>query len=166
VSSELARSELDRLAELWRGAWSGSHGFDRCCTADVGYEDPIAVDPLEGLPALDEHAANVRRALPDLRIEATSPPLGRGTHACIPWRAAGTHSGGSDVLPATGRFVALHGLHYLELADGRVRRARGFFDLYDASVQLGLLPARGGLGETALLLLRGFGLRRRQVPPT
>jgi hypothetical protein len=57
--------------------------------------------------------------------------------------------------------VTVHGLHYLELTDGAVRRARGFFDLYDAATQLGLLPARGGLGETALLLLRGFGLRRR-----
>ena len=65
------------------------------------------------------------------------------------------------MLPATDRFVALHGLHYIELSDGAVRRARGFFDLYDAATQLGLLPSRGGLGESALLLLRGFGLRRR-----
>jgi hypothetical protein len=65
------------------------------------------------------------------------------------------------ILPATDRFVSLHGLHYLELVDGQVRRARGFFDLYDAATQLGLLPARGGMGETALLMLRGFGLRRR-----
>ena len=40
-----------------------------------------------------------------------------------------------------------------------MRRARGFFDLYDAATQLGLLPARGGIGESVLLLLRGFGLR-------
>ena len=59
------------------------------------------------------------------------------------------------------RFVTIHGLHYLELTDGLVRRARGFFDLYDAATQLGLLPSRGGMGETALLLLRGFGVRRR-----
>ena len=64
------------------------------------------------------------------------------------------------MLPATDRFVVVHGLHYVELADGLVRRARGFFDLYDAATQLGLLPARGGLGEAALLLLRGFGVRR------
>jgi hypothetical protein len=51
-------------------------------------------------------------------------------------------------------------VHVVELADGRVRRARGFFDLYEAGIQLGLLPGRGSLGETALLLLRGFGLRR------
>jgi hypothetical protein len=68
------------------------------------------------------------------------------------------------MLPATERFVTLHGLHYIELSDDAVRRARGFFDLYDAATQLGLLPARGGLGEAALLLLRGFGLRRRPGP--
>ena len=62
-------------------------------------------------------------------------------------------------MPATNRFVTLHGLHYLELSDGLVWRARGFFDLYDAATQLGLLPARGGVGESVLLLLRGFGLR-------
>jgi len=73
----------------------------------------------------------------------------------------GTHRGDLAGLPATGRFLTLHGIHYVEIADGRIRRARGFFDLYDAGAQLGLLPTRGGLGETALLLLRGFGLRPR-----
>jgi hypothetical protein len=57
--------------------------------------------------------------------------------------------------------MILHGIHYLELEGGRVRRARGFFDLYDAAIQLGLLPQRGSLTESALLLLRGFGLRPR-----
>ena len=65
------------------------------------------------------------------------------------------------MLPATDRFVTLHGVHYVELADGLVRRARGFFDLYDAAIQLGLLPERGSAGrERVLLMLRGFGLRR------
>ena len=73
----------------------------------------------------------------------------------------GTHRGELAGLPATNSFVVLYGVHYVELVDGRVRRARGFFDLYDAAVQLGLLPSRGGLGEAALLLLRGFGVRRR-----
>jgi hypothetical protein len=36
---------------------------------------------------------------------------------------------------------------------------RGFFDLYDAATQLGVLPGHGTLGEKALLMLRGFGLR-------
>jgi hypothetical protein len=164
VSTELEHGAVDALAAQWRGGWRG-RGFEPCCTPDVSYEDPIVVEPLRGLDGLDRHAATVRCAFPDLQVEATAPPLVRGDHACVPWRATGTHRGDiGTVLPATDRFVALHGLHYLELSDGAVRRARGFFDLYDAATQLGLLPARGGAGEAALLMLRGFGLRRR--PPT
>jgi hypothetical protein len=161
VSTELERAAVDRLAEQWRAGWEGA-GFESCCTPDVTYEDPVAVDLLRGVDALDDQALMVRNAFPDLTLEATSPPLFRGTHACIPWRALGTHRGDiGQMLPATDRFVTIHGLHYLELSDGSVRRARGFFDLYDAATQMGLLPARGGMGETALLLLRGFGVRRR-----
>jgi predicted ester cyclase len=105
------------------------------------------------------HAATVRRAFPDLRVERSGNVLGDGDFACIPWRAAGTHTEGSAALPATKRFVTVQGMHYVELADGRIRRARGFYDLYDVAAQLGVLPTRGGLGETVLLLLRGFGLR-------
>jgi hypothetical protein len=163
VSAELERGALDELAARWRAGWQGA-GFEGCCTPDVAYEDPVAVELLRGVDALDAHAVAVRAAFPDLRIEATAPPLGRGEHACLPWRVLGTHRGGvGPALPPTDRFLTLHGVHFLELSDGLVRRARGFFDLYDAATQLGLLPARGGFGETALLLLRGFGLRRR--PP-
>jgi steroid delta-isomerase-like uncharacterized protein len=151
------------LAVRWRAAWTDG-GFETCCTGDVSYEDPVAVDLLTGVEALERHAADLREAFPDLRVQSTSPSVAAKGHACLPWRAAGTHRGELATLPATNRFVTVHGLHYVELSDGLVRRARGFFDLYDVAVQLGLLPARGGLGEAALLLLRGFGLRRRSDP--
>ena len=157
---ELERLPIDELAARWRAGWSAG-GFAECCTPDVQYEDPVAVQPLRGAAALEAHAAALRAALPDLRVEGSSPSLSAGEHACFPWRLAGTHKGDAGTLPATNRFIAVHGVHYVELADGLVRRARGFFDLYGAAAQLGLLPARGGLGETALLLLRGFGMRRR-----
>ena len=161
MSTELERSTVDTLAEQWRAAWEGA-GFEPCCTPDVTYEDPVAIDLLRGVDALDRHAAALRQAFPDIKVEATSPPLFRGAHACVPWRLLGTHRGDvGKMVPATDRFITIHGLHYLELTDGSVRRARGFFDLYDVATQLGLLPSRGGVGETALLLLRGFGVRRR-----
>ena len=162
MSTELERGAVDALAERWRAGWGGG-GFEDCCTPDVTYEDPVAVDLLRGVEALHAHAAALRAAFPDLKVEPTAPPLDRGAHVCVPWRALGTHRGDIGALPATDRFVTLHGLHFLELADDRVRRARGFFDLYDAATQLGLLPSRGGVGEAALLMLRGFGVRRR--PP-
>ena len=38
-------------------------------------------------------------------------------------------------------------------------RVRGFYDVYDVATQLGVLPSHGTMGEKALLMLRGFGLR-------
>lgn len=157
-------SELDRvddLAAAWLRAWGAESSFVACCTPDVQYEDPLAPAPLLGVEALESHAARLREALPDLRVERTGKALADEDFACVPWRIVGTHKNGTVALPATNRFLSLHGLHYLELADGQVRRARGFFDLYDAATQLGLLPARGGVGESVLLLLRGFGLRAK-----
>lgn len=154
------RAPVDELADRWRAAWEGE-GFAACCTPDVRYEDPVAVEPLEGLAALDAHGGRMRAAFPDLRVERAGAALLRDGFACLPWRALATQRGELPGLPPTNRFVIVHGVHYVELADGRVRRARGFFDLYDAATQLGLLPARGSLGESALLMLRGFGLRPR-----
>lgn len=148
------------LAADWIAAWTADAEFAACCSAEVAYEDPLAPEPQRGLSTLEAHAARLREAFPDLRVELTAPALRRGDNACFAWRLAGTHRGQISLLPATDRFVTLHGLHYVELTDDRIVRARGFFDLYEGATQLGLLPQRGGLGESALMLLRGFGLRR------
>jgi steroid delta-isomerase-like uncharacterized protein len=149
----------DSLADRWVDAWVTAR-FASVCAVDIHYEDPATREPLAGVGALEAHAQMVLDAFPDLRVERTGPRVGDEHYACVPWRAVGTHRGQLAALPGSNRFVTLHGVHFIELADGRVRRARGFFDLYEAGIQLGLLPGRGSLGETALLLLRGFGLRR------
>jgi steroid delta-isomerase-like uncharacterized protein len=160
--SELVERDTAGLAERWRGAWLAAtpEAFGDCCQVDVLYEDPIAREPIEGLAALAAQAGQLRKAFPDMRIESAGADMADDDHACVPWRFVGTHRGDVGVLPASGRFLTLHGVHYLELRAGGVRRARGFFDLYDAAVQLALLPPRGSLGESALMLLRGFGLLR------
>jgi steroid delta-isomerase-like uncharacterized protein len=161
----VSSSALDEqgFAARWRSAWASAdrEALAACCTVGVSYEDPVTVEPLEGLEALAAHAGRYRQAFPDLRIEPSGQSVAEGGFACVPWRLLGTHRGMFGGIPGSGRFVVLQGIHYLELQDGRVRRARGFYDLYDAAVQLGLLPARGSLAETALLLMRGFGLRPR-----
>jgi len=162
--AELERSDLEELSASWLAGWEVGAGFAACCTPDVAYEDPLTVDPLDGLEALERHAERLRRALPDLRLDRSAEPLASGPgegFACLPWRLVGTHRGGVGELPPTGRFLVVHGIHYVELVDGAVRRGRGFFDLHDIAVQLGLMPGRGSLAEGTLLLLRGFGLRRR-----
>src|SRR5439155_17019032 len=104
----------DDLTSAWLRAWTADDGFGDCCAPDVQYEDPLAHDPLQGIAALSDHAARLRETVPDLRVERTGRTLADESFACIPWRAAGTHKTGSVALPATNRFVTLHGLHYVE----------------------------------------------------
>ena len=159
----MSESLVEGLATRWRTAWTeGTRtAFAACCSAGVQYEDPIAREPLEGLDALAAHAARLRETFPDLRVESPGQAVTEGAFACVPWRLLGTHKAAIGAIPASNRFLVVQGVHYLEVRDGRVRRARGFFDLYDAAVQLGLLPARGSVAESALMLVRGFGLRAR-----
>ena len=150
VSTELERGALDELAARWRAGWQGA-GFESLLHArrllrGSGRGRPAARASTRSTAT----PRTLRGAFPDLRVEATAPPL-VARRARVRALARDRHPSRRHRLdlPATDRSVSLHGLHYLELSDGLVRRARGFFDLYDAATQLGLLPARGGAGETA-----------------
>jgi steroid delta-isomerase-like uncharacterized protein len=159
----------DELIDRWEAAWSGKDpsAFAELCTPDVHYEDPLTGEPLEGPAELGRHAARLWAAFPDARVERTGRRLigvpgseAEGPHfVAAPSKLLATHREPLEGLPATNRFVVVHCIFYCELSDGRLRRIRAFFDLYDAAVQLGVLPGRGTLGEKALLVLRGFGLR-------
>lgn len=156
----------DELIDRWEAAWSGKDpsAFAELCVPDIHYEDPLTGEPLEGLSELVRHTARLWTAFPDARLEKTGQRLvGPDTQdprfIAAPSKLLATHREPLEGLPPTNRFVVVHCLFYCELEDGRLRRVRAFFDLYEAAVQLGVLPARGTLGEKALLVLRGFGLR-------
>ena len=114
-------------------------------------------------PRSADHAARLWAAFPDARIERTGERLTDGRFVAAPCKLLGTHRGELEGLAPTGRFVVVHLVSYCELDPDRERlwHVRAFFDAYDAAVQLGVLPARGTLGERALFMLRGFGLRAR-----
>jgi steroid delta-isomerase-like uncharacterized protein len=152
---------VDRLIDGWEAAWSGkdSSAFAPLCTADVHYEDPLTPEPLEGAAELGRHAARLWAAFPDARLERTGVRLSDGHYVAAPCKLLATHRAPLEGLPATNRFLVVHCVFYCEVSDERFLRVRALFDLYEAAVQLGVLPARGTLGEKALLVLRGFGLR-------
>jgi steroid delta-isomerase-like uncharacterized protein len=154
---------LDELLDRFQGAWSGKRraAFHDCCTSDVHYEDPVCERPLEGPDELADHAARLWRAFPDARVDRAGARLHDGHYVAAPIRIAGTHRGDLPRLPATKRSVVVHAVFYCELDARRelLWRVRAFYDVYGAGVQLGLLPRHGTLGERALLMLRGFGLR-------
>ena len=145
----------------WEAAWSGKDeaAFEEVCDRRVHYEDPLTSEPLEGLDLLQNHAARLWAAFPDARVERTGDRLTDGHFVAAPCKVLGTHRAPLNGLPATNRFVVMHAIFYCEIRHEQLLRVRGFFDLYDVATQLGILPARGTLGEKALLMLRGFGLR-------
>lgn len=151
----------DELIDSWEAAWSGKdpNAFEPLCAADLHYEDPLTGEPLEGVEALVRHAQRLWAGFPDARLERTGERLANGRYLAAPCKLLGTHKDALEGLPATNRFLVVHCVFYCELRHDQLLRVRGFFDLYDAAVQLGVLPSRGSLGEKALLVLRGFGLR-------
>jgi steroid delta-isomerase-like uncharacterized protein len=151
----------DELIDRWEAAWSGKdpEAFEDVCVSDVHYEDPLTGEPLEGIDELIRHASRLWAAFPDARLERTGERLSNGRYVAAPCKLLATHRAALEGLPATNRFVVVHSVFYCELRSERIARVRAFFDLYDAATQLGVLPGRGTLGEKALLVLRGFGLR-------
>lgn len=155
------RPSADELIDSWEAAWSGrdAAAFAAVCREDVHYEDPLVSEPLEGLEALTAHAARLWAAFPDARLQKLGSRLTDGRFVAAPSKLLATHREPLEGLPATNKFIVVPCVFYCEVERYRLKRVRAFFDLYDAAVQLGVLPARGTLGEKALLMLRGFGLR-------
>jgi predicted ester cyclase len=154
-----------RLVERFEAAWSAAdlaQELADTCASDLHYEDPLTFKgPLHGPGALTEHAALLRSAAPDARIESSGPRLSDGRFVAAPVRLFATHTGELEAVPPTGRAIVVQAIFYCELDEARTRlwRVRAFFDLYDAAIQLGVLPKPGSVGQRALMLLRGFGLR-------
>ncbi|HEY2258893.1 MAG TPA: ester cyclase [Solirubrobacteraceae bacterium] len=152
---------VDELIDGWQAAWSGKDpaAFADVCAAGIQYEDPLTGEPVAGLEQLGRHASRLWAGFPDVRLEQTGARLHEGAFVAAPCKAVGTHREALEGLPATNRFVVVHCIFYCELQHELLLRVRAFYDVYDAATQLGVLPARGTLGEKALLMLRGFGLR-------
>jgi steroid delta-isomerase-like uncharacterized protein len=154
----------DQLLDGWQAAWSGKSqaAFASVCSPDVHYEDPLTDEPLEGPAALGAHAARLWAGFPDARVETLGARVVNGSLVAAPAKLLATNREPLEGLPATNRFLVVPVIFYCELTGPthpRIARVRAFFDLYDAGVQLGILPGRGTLGGKALLMLRGFGLR-------
>jgi steroid delta-isomerase-like uncharacterized protein len=152
---------VDELIDGWEAAWSSKDpdAFEPVCDEDVHYEDPLTSEPLEGPEELGRHAERLWAGFPDARLERTGERLSNGRFVAAPSKLLATHKAPLESLPASNRFIVVHCVFYCELREGRLLRVRAFFDLYDAATQLGVLPSRGTMGEKALLMLRGFGLR-------
>ena len=157
---------IDELFDGWEAAWSARDpdGFEPWCDPeDIHYEDPLTAEPLESAAAIGRHAQRLWTGFPDARVQQTGPRLADADgFAAAPCKLLATHTEQLYGLSPTGRFIIVHGVAYAQVRHERIHRIRLFFDLYEAATQLGVLPRPGTMGEKALLMLRGFGLKREK----
>lgn len=158
---------LREFADRYLDAWN-SHDPDRvaaCAAEDVVWEDPALPEPARGR---DEVAAFVHMsvaAFPDYRFSDTGAPAisEDGLVAYVPWRMTGTNTGPIEPpgFAPTGRSFALEGVDLWQFRGGLIWRYRAAYDFTGFALQLGLMPARGGFAEKAMVRAQRLRARLR-----
>ena len=168
ASGHHAAVTVDDLFDGWERAWSGRDpaAFAPLCDPeDVHYEDPLTPEPLESADAIAAHAQRLWAGFPDARMQRTGARAGRGAASrARRWKLLGTHTAELEGLTPTRRFVIVHGVAYRRAARGAAVSASARSST-STTRRCSSASSRGPgtVGERALLMLRGFGLRSRST---
>jgi steroid delta-isomerase-like uncharacterized protein len=99
------------------------------------------VGDVRGADEFKARMGEILRALPDLHI-AIDDVIEDGHRATVRWTARATHAGGLGA-PTTGRTVQIHGLIWMEFADGKLKHAWDGWN-HDGLLRLLFAPEGGG----------------------
>ncbi len=108
---------------------------DELMTHDAVIHEPVAGTP-EDLKAV---AIAIRSAFPDWRSEVEEM-LVDGDRVVERWTGHGTHRGAFQGIAPTGKRVAVPGVVFYRIADGKIAEFRGQFDRMSLLQQLGVVP--------------------------
>jgi steroid delta-isomerase-like uncharacterized protein len=159
---------VEEFAQRWAAAWN-SHDPDRLLdlmTEDIVYDDSAWPETMHGHGDVRAFVEMSWRAFPDMRFEPIGEPLISPTRprAAFWWRGTATNTGPIEPpgLAPTGKRLEFEGADFHEYRDGKVARLRIVFDMADAMVQLGVLPAPGSRGEKLVTALGNLQTRLRR----
>ena len=99
-----------------------------------GVPEPLGIDAWSGFMAA------FTTAFPDARI-TIDECIADGDTVATRWRLTGTHRGEFQGIPPTGRAIAVAGLEFSRLVDGRFVEHWGMFDNLALLSQIGAAPA-------------------------
>ncbi|HEX5499231.1 MAG TPA: ester cyclase [Thermomicrobiales bacterium] len=106
--------------------------------------DAIIHEPVTGTPAdLKAVAVAIRAAFPDWQA-TVEEMLVDGDRVAERWTGHGTHRGEFQGIPPTGKRVAVPGVVFYRIANGKIAEFRGQFDRMSLLQQLGVIPGATG----------------------
>jgi steroid delta-isomerase-like uncharacterized protein len=132
--------------DAWDAAWASgdAEAILVTYTDDVVFEEVPFNLVVRGQDALRAHLENLYAAFPDIRFTATGAAFVAGEQAAVEWTATGTYTGQIEGMPpGAGQTVTFRGVSILELAGGKIRVEREYYDAASLLAQLGALPAPG-----------------------
>jgi steroid delta-isomerase-like uncharacterized protein len=131
TQKELVRQFVE---EFWnRGDLDAA---DELMTRDAVIHEPVAGTP-DDLKAV---ATMIRSAFPDWH-STLEEMLVEGDRVVERWTGRGTHHGEFLGIPPTGKSVAVPGVVFYRIADGKIAEFRGQFDRMSLMQQLGVIPS-------------------------
>jgi steroid delta-isomerase-like uncharacterized protein len=108
---------------------------DELMTPDAIIHEPVA-GTSEDLKAV---ATMIRSAFPDWH-SSVEEMLVEGDRVAERWTGRGTHRGEFQGIRPTGKLVAVPGVVFYRIADGKIAEFRGQFDRMSLLQQLGVIP--------------------------
>ena len=109
---------------------------DELMTPDVIIHQP-EVGGVAGLKAFN---TMFRAAFPDW-YSTPEELIAEGDKVAERWTGRGTHRGEFQGIPPTGKQVAVPGVVFYRIRDGKIVEFRGSFDMLSMLQQLGVVPA-------------------------
>ena len=95
-------------------------------------------EPVRGVEAWKQVVGAVLAAFPDIRF-TVDEQIASGDRVAMRWHARGTHRGALGALPPTGRSIAIDGVIFDHVVDGKVVER---WEQWDESVMLQQLGVR------------------------
>lgn len=106
---------------------------------DVIIHQPVA----DGIRGLKTFNITLRTAFPDW-YSTPEELVAEGDRVVERWTGRGTDRGEFQGIPPTGRQVAVPGVVFYRIRDGKIMEFRGSFDMLNMLQQLGTAPAVTG----------------------
>ncbi|MGW4531881.1 ester cyclase [Nocardia sp. NPDC004340] len=132
--SESNKALIERFVnEFWNAGRLPA--ADELMAPDVVIHAP-EVGGIEGLKAFN---TAMRTAFPDWH-STLEEVVAEGDRVAERWTGRGTQLGEFQGIPATGRTVAVPGVVFYRVRDGRITEFRGSFDTFGLLGQLGAVP--------------------------